>query len=278
MAAQEHQPRTLGGIVDVVLANPLVGLAPWIVYSLIEGGGRLEESSAIAFGIALTVVLLGILRGNKPKLLEWTDTIFFAALAIVVAVADDDTHAWLERWSGEVANIALVLIAVGSILLRDPFTLAYAKEKAPRELWNNPFFLRTNYVITWVWAGAFIIEAASGFVGDQVLDDSNNLWTGWIFQTLPLIWAAQFTIWYPAYVQARGRRARGEQVAVPPVADFLAHCTPWLTVIGVIVLAAGGAPWWVGVILIVVGVGLTSQFKQAAAVQAQAEPEPAVPA
>jgi hypothetical protein len=270
MEAHQHPPRSLGRIVDVALANPLVGLAPWIIYSLLEGGGRLEESSAIAFGAALTVVLLGILRGSRPKLLEWTDTVFFAALAIFVAVASDDTHAWLERWSGEIANLALVVIAVGSILLRQPFTLGYAKESAPRDLWDNPLFLRTNYVITWVWAGAFIIEAASGFFGDLVLDDSNNLWTGWIIQTLPLIWAAQFTIWYPQRIRAIGARARGEQVAVPPVADFHAHCSPRQTVNGVIVLAMGGAPWWVGVAFVVAGVALTNQFKQAAATEAAA--------
>src|SRR5690606_27521160 len=126
--ARSASPRTLGQLVDAVLANPLVGLSPWIVYTLIEGGGRLEEAAAIAFGVALAVVLIGMLRGNRPKLLEWTDTVFFAALAIVVAVAGDETHAWLERWSGEVANVALVVIALGSIAVRQPFTLAYAKE------------------------------------------------------------------------------------------------------------------------------------------------------
>jgi hypothetical protein len=263
-AHPQHAPRSLGRIADIVLANPLVGLSPWIVYALIEGGGRLEESSAIAFGVALAVVLVGMLRGNRPKLLEWTDVIFFAALAIFVAVAGDDTHAWLERWSGEIANIALVVIALGSIAVRQPFTLAYAKEGVPPEMWDNPTFLHTNYLITWAWAAAFLIEAASGFFGDLVLDNSNNLWTGWIIQTFPLIIAAQFTIWYPQRVRALARRAQGEQVDVPPVADFYAHCCPWLTVIGVIVLAMGGAPWWVGVAFIVIGVWLTQQFKQAA--------------
>ncbi len=278
MDAHPNAPRSIGHLVDVVLANPLVGLSPWIVYSLIEGGGRLEESSAIAFGVALAVVLVGMLRGSRPKLLEWTDTVFFAALAIIVAVASEDTHAWLERWSGEVANLALVAIAIGSIVVRQPFTLAYAKESAPPELWDNPLFLRTNYVITWVWAIAFVIEAASGFVGDLVLDDSNNLWTGWVIQTLPLIWAAQFTIWYPQRVRALGERARGDSVAVPPVADFLAHCSPWLTVIGVIVLAMGGAPWWIGVAFIVAGVLLTGQFKQAAKAETAVEPATATAA
>lgn len=254
-----RSPRSL---LDRILANPLVGLSPWIVYSLVEGEGRLEESSAIAFGLALAILMVGWLRGSSPKLLEFSDVVFFGALAIFVAVASDDTHAWLERWSGEVANMALVVIAVGSILIRQPFTLAYAKEEAPRELWDNPVFLRTNYVLTSVWAIAFVIEAASGLYGDAVLDNSNNLWTGWIIQTLPLIVAAQFTLWYPDRVQALGAIERGESTdPPPPIGNFVAQVTPWISIVGVISLASDAAPWWLGVAFIVVGVALTNRFK-----------------
>lgn len=250
-----------GRIVDALLANPLVGLAPWIVYSLVEGEGRLEESSAIAFGLALAIVMVGRLRGGRPKLLEFSDVIFFGGLAIFVAVASPDTHAWLERWSGEVANVALVAIALGSIAVGRPFTLAYAKEQAPPELWDNPVFLRTNRLITWAWAIAFAIEAASGFYGDLVLDDSNDIWTGWIIQTFPLIVAAQFTLWYPDRVQALGAIARGEQATVPPVSAFVAQVTPWISIVGVIVLAMGEGPWWLGVGFVVVGGWLTNRLK-----------------
>jgi len=256
-----HVRPSVGRVIDTILANPLAGLAPWIVYSLVEGEGRLEESSAIAFGLALAILFVGWLRGSSPKLLEFSDVIFFGALAIFVAVASDSTHAWLERWSGEVANMALVVIAVGSIVIRQPFTLAYAKESAPRELWKNPVFLRTNYVLTWVWAVAFIIEAASGLYGDAVLGNSNNLWTGWIIQTLPLIIAAQFTLWYPDRVQALGAIARGEDATPPPIGDFVAQVTPWISIVGVISLASDAAPWWVGAALIAIGVALTNQFK-----------------
>lgn len=248
-------------MIDRLLGNPLIGLAPWIVYSLVEGDGRLELSSAVAFGLALAILTIGRLRGGSPKLLEWSDTVFFFALAVFVAVASDDTHAWLERWSGEVVNIALVVIAVGSIVIRQPFTLAYAKEDTPPELWDNPVFLRTNYQITWAWAIAFAIEAASGFYGDLVLHDSNNIWTGWVIQTFPLIVAAQFTLWYPRRVEALGALARGERADVPPLTEFLAQVTPWLSAIGIIALAATDDPWWVGVAFIVAGVSLTNRLK-----------------
>jgi hypothetical protein len=258
----------MGAVLDKVLANPLAGLAPWIVYAIVEGPNRLELSAALAFGIALLVLSLGWIRGSSPKMLDYADVVFFGALAIYVALASPDTHAWLELWSGEIANIALVVIVLGSILIRHPFTLAYAKEDAPRDLWDNPGFIRTNYVISWVWAIAFVIEALSGFYGDAVLHDSNNIWTGWIIQTLPMIIAAQFTLWYPARVRA----AAGAGEPAPSMNEFLAHLTPWLTIIGVIVLALGQSPAWLGIAFIVAGVMLTKALQPQSAGDSGAAP------
>lgn len=251
----------MGRLIDKVLASPLAGLSPWILYSLVEGESRLEVAAGIAFGTALTILMLGWIRGGSPKLLEFSDVVFFGAVAIVVAVAEPSTYAWLELWGGEVANVALVVIVVGSILIRRPFTLAYAKESTPREYWDSPVFLRTNYLITGVWAAAFVIEAASGLYGDAVLRDSSNIWTGWLIQTLPLIIAAQFTLWYPDRVEALADDAQGGAVTPPPVSEFLGHCTPWLGIIGVIVLVMGDSPWWIGVGLIVIGASLTHQLQ-----------------
>ena len=66
--------------------------------------------------------------------------------------------------------------------------------------------------------------------------------------------AAQFTIWWPNRLEA-AREGRIE--TAPTVADFLGTLTPWLTTIGIIALAVGGSPWWVGVGLIFAGIALT---------------------
>lgn len=254
MAANPGVGTTRTSVLDRVMANPLVGLSPWILYSLVEGNNRLEASAAAALGLAFVILIVNWARGQSPKVLEYSDVVYFAALAVVVMLASEGTRDWLELWGGEVANIALLVIALGSIVIRLPFTLQYAREDTPEEYWHAPEFLRVNYLISWVWVAAFGIEAASGFVGDAVLHDSNNIWTGWIIQTLPIIIAAQFTIWYPTRLRAV-REGRAE--SAPTGRDFLGTVTPWITVIGIVALAAGGAPTWVGVTLIVVGAVLT---------------------
>jgi hypothetical protein len=254
-ARQER--RSLGTAIDGILGNPLVGLSPWIVYSLVEGPGRLELSAALALALAAVIVCLNWIRGGQPKLLEYSDVVYFSLLVIVVAFADAGVHDWLERWGGEVANIALVAIALGSIVVRRPFTLSYAKEDTPPEVWGTPEFMRVNYLIAWVWVVAFAIEAISGFVGDAVLHDPNNLWTGWIIQTFPLIVAAQFTIWYPNRLEAL---ADGRAESAPTVRDFLGTVTPWITIIGIISLSADAAAEWVGITLLVAGIVLTRVF------------------
>jgi hypothetical protein len=255
VAASQATGTTAGrparGVLDRIMSNPLVGLSPWILYSLVEGENRLELSAALALGLAVVILAINWITGSSPKMLEYSDVVYFAGLAVVVAFADAGTKDWLELWGGEVANAALLVITLGSVLIRKPFTLQYAREDTPREYWDQPEFLRVNYLISWVWVAAFAIEAASGLYGDAVLHDSNNIWTGWIIQTFPLIVAAQFTIWYPNRLQAL---REGKIASAPTVSDFLATVTPWITIVGIIVLAAGGAPVWVGITLIVVGV------------------------
>jgi hypothetical protein len=244
-------------VLSAVMDNPLVGLSPWILYSLVEGEGRLELSAALALGLAVLILFVNWFRGSRPKMLEFSDVVYFAALAVIVALASEGTRTWLEMWGGETANMALFLLVLGTVLIRRPFTLQYAKESTPEEYWHTPQFLHVNYVISWVWVAAFAIEAASGLFGDAVLEDPNNIWTGWIIQTFPMIVAAQFTIWYPNRYEAV---LEGRTDEMPTVADFLGTVCPWVTVIGIIVLYAGGAPEWLGIALIVAGIALTRLF------------------
>ena len=62
-------------------------------------------------------------------------------------------------------DIGLFAIVLFSLVVGRPFTVRYAREQVPRELWESPEFVRTNHVITLVWLAAF----AAVIVADLIL-------------------------------------------------------------------------------------------------------------
>ncbi|MFJ3926617.1 hypothetical protein [Streptomyces sp. NPDC090022] len=252
-------PATGRGAVAGFLENPVIGMAPWIIFSLLVGPGRFEIAVVLALVTTIVLVAAGriVHRGSSWKLLEIADLVFFAGMAVVGAFASDGTRRWLETYAGEVSNIALFLIAFGSMAVRMPFTLQYAREQVDRAHWDSPAFLRTNYVITGVWGLAFLVAAVAGAYGDLVLRNPNNIWTGWIIQILAIVAALRFTAWYPDVVRARALREAGQPGPEPPhLAGLLLPLAGLLVPIGIAVLIFDDM-WWLGVALIVAGSLLT---------------------
>lgn len=251
-----------GGLLD----SPVVGMAPWIVFSVLVGPGRFELAVGVALGLTALLVAAGRIRrpGGSWKLLELADIVFFAALAVIGALASAGTVDWLETYAGEVSNLALVVIAFGSMAVRTPFTLQYAREQVPPAYWNAPGFVRTNYVLTGVWGLAFLVAAVSGLYGDLVLRDPNDIWTGWVIQIGAIVLAARFTEWYPGVVRARVARDGGGSAEVPGVDALFVPLAGYLVPVGIVVLVADAGPAWLGVALIGGGVLLTRTLRRSA--------------
>ncbi|MER7816654.1 hypothetical protein [Streptomyces sp. NPDC096153] len=252
-----------GRRLSAFLDSPVVGMLPWIMFSVLVGPGRFEFAVAISLAIALLVLVVDRLRrpGTSVKILEVSDVVFFAALAIVGLFASAGTLHWLETYSGELSNFALVAIAFGSMAVREPFTVQYAREQVDRSLWKTRGFLHTNYVITAVWGLAFLVAAVAGLVGDLVLRQPDNIWTNWVIQIGAIIVALRFTEWYPPVVRERihgGRPSRGSPTSVGALfMPFAGYLVP----VGIVVLALGSGPTWLGIALIVLGVLLVRAFK-----------------
>ncbi|OKK22017.1 hypothetical protein AMK16_01905 [Streptomyces sp. CB00455] len=261
------------GRVAQFLESPFVGLSPWIVFSLLVGPGRFEWAVGLALAISVALVVVGRLTGSggSVKILEVADVVFFAILTVVGAFASDGTRRWLETYAGEVANLALVVIALGSMAVRMPFTLQYAREQVDPQHWQAPSFIRTNYVITGVWALAFMINAAVGAYGDLVLHNPDNIWTGWIIQVVTIIGALRFTQWYPDVVRARAGTGRPP----PPLSSMLLPLAGLLVPVGIAVLIFDSHLWWLGVALVVIGGWLSRLLKrQEATAAADARGDP----
>ncbi len=246
-----------------MLDGPLTGLAPWIVLAVFEGPGRLEVAAGVALAMSVLFLVVDKVRGRTVKLFGVVDVIFFAGLVAVHYLLDESGQEWMETWIGEIANITLFLIAAGSILARVPFTIQYAREEVEQQYWDSPRFLRVNYVITGVWALAFLVAALAGFYGDAILHDSDNLWTGWVIQVGVIVCALQFTEWYPDVVEARAEVEEGNSARrVPGVADLVGPLVVWLIPLGIVTLTADGGPVWLGIAFIVAGIAANALMRR----------------
>ncbi|BBZ29446.1 hypothetical protein MMAD_37410 [Mycolicibacterium madagascariense] len=237
-------------VVDGFLRSPLSGIAPWVLLAVLSGPGRFEEAAAAAFGMSVLLTWIGHRRGIAVHLLEVFGMVFFGVLTALAAFASPGTIHWLEVWAGELTNVALALFATVTLLIGRPFTLAYAKDSTPQEVWGSQTFRRVNYVISAVWAGAFFCSAAVGCYGDAVLHDPDEFWTGWILQLAALLFAVSFTDRYPSHV--RGQQGESTDPA-PSMWGVLDWVPTFVLVTGVIGLATDSLSTTVGTVLIVVG-------------------------
>ena len=242
-----------------VLANPIMGFAPWIAFSVLEGPKRYELATAVALVIAVLELLLGMVVGTRAKLLDVAAIIFFVGMLIAGVVVDPGGQAWLDRWSGELSNVMLVAVALASIAVRSPFTIQYAREMTSEENWVTPLFLHINYVLTWVWTATFAITAIVGWYGDGPLNQPDNIWTNWIIQIALLVFAIRFTEWYPDVAAAHALPTSEQSTEATPesIASLFLPLAGYLVPIGIVILASDAAPAWSGIALIVSGVLLT---------------------
>ena len=258
--ASQGNTAGLKGAISKVLANPIMGFAPWIVFSVLEGPHRYPLATGAALALAVLELLLGVVVGARPKILDVAAIVFFAGMLVAGLLIHHDGHVWLDRWSGEVSNAMLVLVALASIVVRAPFTIQYAREMTPEEYWRTPLFIHINYVLTWVWTAVFAVTAAVGWYGDGPLNQPDNIWTNWIVQIALLIFAIRFTEWYPDVAAARAFPDSEKPGETPgSIASLFLPLAGYLVPIGIVLLALGDAPTWVGVALIVVG-ALAARF------------------
>ena len=55
-------------------------------------------------------------------------------------------------------------MALSSVLVGAPFTYQYAREAWPQAYWKNALFVRTNIIISLVFASVFAVSAGSSFL------------------------------------------------------------------------------------------------------------------
>lgn len=132
----------------------LLGFLPWILFGVLAG------YSLIAIDIAISIALISSLlfsyhQLKKGFILAWATLLFFIFAFIMVVLLK---NMWVISHIGLLVNSTLVVITAGSIIIGKPFSEQYAKEKAPRTIWETPAFKHKNLVITLTWSILLMIN------------------------------------------------------------------------------------------------------------------------
>ena len=177
----------------------LLGFAPFIVFALLDS--RLGVVPALGAAAVLSAVVLlrdWLVRKRTVKLLELGTLLLFGGLALY-AIA---THA---EWSLVAVRLrvdaGLLIVVLASMAMRQPFTLQYAKEQVPQEVWKHPSFMKINNLLTAVWAVAFGLMVLSDVA--MVYLPAIPLSVGVAVTVVAIAGAIWFTVWYPKRVRAR---------------------------------------------------------------------------
>lgn len=179
----------------------LMGFAPFIAFALLNGWLGVVPALGAAAVLSAVGLVWGRLRhGRSVKLLELGTLLLFGGLALY-AIA---TH---TQWSLLAVRLrvdaGLLIVVLVSMAVRQPFTLQYAKEQVPREVWAHPSFMKINNLLTAVWAIAFGLMVLSDVA--MVYLPAVPLWVGVAVTVLAIAGAIWFTTWYPERVRARMR-------------------------------------------------------------------------
>jgi hypothetical protein len=151
-----------------------------------------------AAAVALGTIGYDVARGKSIKVLAAGAAILFAAIGGYLVLSDGKlgSHGILLA-----VDLGVLAIALGSIILRLPFTLQYAWESVDAETARLPAFLTTNYVLTWAWTAASVLMLLADIA--MIYAPGLPLWMGVGIAFAARNCAVYFTKWYPAHRRAK---------------------------------------------------------------------------
>jgi hypothetical protein len=180
----------------------LLGFAPFVIFAVLSRFVAASISLWAAAAISAVLILRQKMRGASMKILEVGTFLLFAVLGIYAAVKGGGWDIPMVR---TVVDGGLFLIILISMLVGRPFTLQYAREQVPVSVQSSPTFVKTNYILTAVWALAMAVLVVADLA--MHFRPSLPLRLEIIVMLAALGGAFWFTKWYPDQIRKQGKRA-----------------------------------------------------------------------
>jgi all-trans-retinol 13,14-reductase len=133
----------------------LISFIPWILYWTLSGTGT-PLGIFLGLAVAAFLVIVQIPAGVLNPM-DLTSVIFFVLAAI--GTYQFNSRLFIDN-SGPMGYLALLVMAIISLLVGQPYTMQVSKRDYPKEYWKDPIFLLVNNIITGAWAIVFLGSAA----------------------------------------------------------------------------------------------------------------------
>ena len=115
-------------------AGILIGFIPLIVYGILAGDSVSSVVTALGAATIVTIVA-GLPDLRKGMILMWATLVLFGGAFIAVGVLN---LTGIIPWMSIVIYAVLAAVAFGSMLVKIPFTLQYARGMVDRSIWEKP--------------------------------------------------------------------------------------------------------------------------------------------
>lgn len=183
----------------------LFSFAPWLAFMFIAQGSllRLKIGLVVALVLSIAMGALGLHRG----VILWVGLAFFTYATTAVLGFE---HMWTVMHMGILAHGTLALGTWYTIVAGKPFTMDYAKDHTPKEMWTQPAFIATNNLITGVWGTVFTLGALIAWLKSTVKIDPE-----WVYEVANyslMVGCMAFSTWYPEQLKKR-RLATAKETA-----------------------------------------------------------------
>lgn len=174
----------------------LLAFLPWLAFLVIAHGSLFRLKLGLVVALVLSVVM-GLARLHRGVIL-WAGLLFFIYATCAVVLLE---NMWTVQHMGILANGMLAASTWLTVVLKRPFTLEYAREHVDPSRWNDPLFIRTNYLITSVWGLCFVANTVLAWAKMKQLAMPELAYE--VLSYVLLVGAALFSSWYPKHVRER---------------------------------------------------------------------------
>ena len=185
-------------------------IAPFGAFAILMMVSSVAISLFAAAALSLGIVVWDVVSGGSLKMLAAGSVLIFSALGCYITLVDGNWSAVAVRLAVDVGLLSIVLL---SLAIRLPFTLQYAREMVDAETSKLPGFMKANYILTWAWAGAFVLMLVADML--IIYMPSLPLWIGFAVAFAARNSAVAFTKWYPQYRRAKYGAAKPAEPLKP---------------------------------------------------------------